>query len=359
MYNIANIEDEEQYVEEFTPQSSSLDYQNESSLPSSSSPEMPQLERQDIYAPMDDYGGIPDANNEMTVYPTNSTMAFPTLVFAPVYHHPDHQYHPQHAASVYNGNQMHPINIYGQNIQAPIINSHPQQPTPNSTSQNGQPTHFFYTPTTVNSETTSNLFNQQQKKRSLEVVPINRTQQPHFKRKMTVVGKGNIKTTSVNLHNQPQQTVRRRVYLPIHKKYEAERNLPPPIILTNPNSKRPNMLQQKNRNYSPVVMNYFNNRSNSSPSSANSSSTSTNSYKSVENTWLNNIRLSNEFLCKLVRRNNSKIISLDYNESADDLWKCKSIRIIALYVYFQLKAFDWTHGIDKQCSNLCHLHSNS
>jgi hypothetical protein len=105
---------------------------------------------------------------------------------------------------------------------------------------------------------------------------------------MTAQQLARLQNASRTTNNKPQQ-------------YDGQRKLPPPIVIHNPNSKKPNMLQQQNRNYSPVVMNCLNSRPNSSPSSANSSTASSNSYlssKSVENTWFNNIQFSNEFICE-------------------------------------------------------------
>lgn len=323
--------EEEELEEEFTH--SSMDYQNDNSLPSSSSPEMPKLERQDLYPQVDDSNGT-DTNTEAVYYSANPGVFPPgTLVFAPSVHNP-HQQHP-----VFNGTALHPVSIVNsqQNQSSSTSTAHVQ--TPQQTQSNGQQQlTFFYNPTAVinNSEPPEKkparlVCKQQPRKKVATMLRGGRVQDQfqQLKRKpVTAVGIVNKLNKATSIHHlQPSSTQQpqRRVFTgPVNRltaqqlsllnvstkpqpgpTNHRQQKLPPPIIITNPNSKKPNMLQQqRQRNYSPVV--YFNGRPNSSPSSANSSGGSSNSYvsaKPAEAGWINNIHFnSNEFLCKWLFR---------------------------------------------------------
>ncbi|KAI6175740.1 hypothetical protein M3Y97_00722800 [Aphelenchoides bicaudatus] len=359
--------EEEEIDDEFTPHPNFYEndnslphsdyYQNSNSLPCSSSPEMPKLERQDLYPQMEESNGA-DMSGDGVFYPADQGMNFPpgTLVFAPSVHN----------QQIFNGTTLHPVNTF-------TMSGQPTQPNPNNTNvqntnaqpnaqpngqTNGQPPlTFFYQPTVIDNEPPS--------KKPARVVCTKLMQQPTSKKVATLIrGNGGppqiqqlkrkqvttvgpnssttTKATSLTYHlNHPQKqpVQQRRVFngpvsrlnaqqlslLQINSKPSAphqlnnhqQQNLPPPIIITNPHNKKPNVLKQpRQRNYSPVV--YLNNRPNTSPSSASSSGASTASYVSSksEGGWLNNIHFNpSEFIY--------------YNEPSVksqhlDLWKSKS-----------------------------------
>lgn len=318
---VLNAEEEEE--EEISTPQSSTDYQNDNSLPSSSSPEMPQLERQDLYpSSMEESNG--DSNNDMAVYPNNFPLG--TLVFTPTVHH----LHQMQQHTMFNNTTLRPINAFALNPQQSQIppstsyshvQSH-QQTNSNQQQVNGHPpvTTFFCHPTVVLNHEPPNHVRREQIRliknlQQNKVATINRgAQQPIKKRQMTIVGQ-KIKATSVQ-SKRFQHPQRKRVFnspvggmtaqqlpsIQASVPFESNRHhqkLPPPIILSNPNNKRSNsvLLQQRNRN-SPIIMNYMGGRSNS-PSSVNSSTTSSTSYTSAksaaENAWYSQ---SNEFVCE-------------------------------------------------------------